>query len=204
MLEIARKKPDGVHFDYIRYPDSGSCFCAGCRARFETGLGAPVTNWPACVRAEDRLRRAWQDFRTSNIAHVVETVSRRVRAEVPGVKVSAAVFQNLDTAPSNVGQDWPAWCRAGWMDFVCPMDYIDSAALFRNQVAQQKADVKGARVYPGIGLSTWRNDGQDAIRLAKQIMAVRELGLGGYSVFNLDGRAEKVLPLLHLGVTRDR
>ena len=120
------------------------------------------------------------------------------------MKVSAAVFQNLDTSPSNVGQDWPAWCRAGWMDFVCPMDYIDSAALFRNQVAQQKAAVKGARIYPGIGLSTWRNDGQDAVRLAKQIMAVRELGLGGYTVFNFDGRAEKVLPLLHMGLTSDR
>ena len=57
-------------------------------------------------------------------------------------------------------------------------------------------------VYPGIGLSTWRNDGRDAVRLAKQILVVRELGLDGFTVFNLDRRAEKALPLLRLGVTR--
>ena len=40
------------------------------------------------------------------------------------------------------------------------------------------------------------------MRLAKQILVVRELGLGGFTVFNFDRRAEKALPLLHLGVTR--
>ncbi len=41
------------------------------------------------------------------------------------------------------------------------------------------------------------------MRLAKQIQAVRDLGLGGFTVFNLDRRAEAALPLLRLGVTKD-
>ena len=33
---------DGIHFDYIRYPDGDHCFCAGCRERF--GRAAGVTD----------------------------------------------------------------------------------------------------------------------------------------------------------------
>ena len=203
MVELAKKGVDGIHFDYIRYPDGNHCFCAGCRARFETMAGGAVTNWPGDVRKDERLRKLWLDFRTSNISFVVRTVSQRVRAEAPGVKISAAVFPSAETSPTNVGQDWTAWCRAGWLDFVCPMDYVESSALFRNQVAAQKRLVGKVPIYPGIGLSTWRHDGREAVRLAKQILAVRELGVEGFTVFNFDRRAEKVLPMLHLGITRD-
>ena len=58
-------------------------------------------------------------------------------------------------------------------------------------------------LYPGIGLSCWPNDGRDAERLARQIEAARALGLKGFTVFNFDHRAEQVLPLMRLGVTKD-
>ena len=203
MVELAKKGVDGIHFDYIRYPDGNHCFCAGCRTRFEAMAGGTVTNWPGDVRKDERLKKLWLDFRTYNISFVVRTVSQRVRAEAPGVKISAAVFPSAETSPTNVGQDWTAWCRAGWLDFVCPMDYVESSALFRNQVAAQKRFVGKVPIYPGIGLSTWRHDGREAVRLAKQILALRELGVEGFTVFNFDRRAEKVLPMLHLGVTRD-
>ena len=202
MVELAKKGADGVHFDYIRYPDGAHCFCAGCRARFEAMIGGVVTNWPTAIRRDAKLKRLWQDFRTSNVTYVVREVSRRVRAEAPGVKISAAVFQNAETAPSNVGQDWPTWCQENLLDFVCPMDYEESSALFTGKLVPQKRLAGKVPIYPGIGLSTWRNDGRDAVRLARQILAVRELGLDGFTVFNFDRRAEKVLPLLRLGVTR--
>ena len=40
MVELARKYAiDGIHFDYIRYPDADHCFCPGCRKRFEQSIG---------------------------------------------------------------------------------------------------------------------------------------------------------------------
>ena len=203
MCELARKGVDGIHFDYIRYPDASHCFCAGCRTRFEAFAGASLTNWPAQVRADEALKAKWAEFRASNITKVVKTVAERVRAESPGVQISAAVFKTPATDADTIGQDWPRWCREGWLDFVCPMDYIDSAAMFRSQVRMQKEAVGKVKLYPGIGLSCWTNDGEDAVRLAKQIQAVRDLGLGGFTVFNFDRRAEAVLPLMRLGVTKE-
>ena len=203
MCELARKGVDGIHFDYIRYPDLNHCFCAGCRTRFEAFAGVSLTNWPAQVRADEALKLKWAEFRASNITKVVKTVAERVRAESPGVQISAAVFRNPATDADTVGQDWSRWCREGWLDFVCPMDYVDSAAMFKSQARMQKEAVGKAKLYPGIGLSCWTNDGEDAVRLAKQIQAVRDLGLGGFTVFNFDRRAEGVLPLMRLGVTKE-
>ena len=203
MCELARAGVDGIHFDYIRYPDATHCFCAGCRTRFEAFAGGPVTNWPAQVRADESLKLKWAEFRASNITKVVRTVAERVRAESPGVQISAAVFRNPATDADTMGQDWPRWCREGWLDFVCPMDYVESAAMFKSQARVQQEAVGKAKLYPGIGLSCWTNDGEDAVRLAKQIQAVRDLGLGGFTVFNFDRRAEGVLPLMRLGVTKE-
>ena len=206
MCELARMGVDGIHFDYIRYPDDGHCFCAGCRARFEAFAGAALANWPAQVRTDAALGLKWAEFRASNITAVVRAVAERVRAESPGVEISAAVFNPPATNAARVAQDWPRWCREGWLDFVCPMDYIESAAMFKSQARMQRGVAGKARLYPGIGLSCWMNDDdvvEDAVRFAKQIQAVRDLGLGGFTVFNLDRRAEAVLPLLRLGVTKD-
>ena len=203
MCELAGKGVDGIHFDYMRYPDSGHCFCDGCRARFEAYMGASLTNWPAQVRTDGAFRRGWAAFRAGNITKVVRAVSERVRAESPGVQISAAVFGNPATDADTIGQDWPAWCREGLLDFVCPMDYVESAAMFKSQVRMQMDAVGKTRLYPGIGLSCWKNDGEDAVRLAKQIQAVRDLGLDGFTVFSLNRRAEPVLPLMRKGVTRE-
>lgn len=204
MVELAKMGPDGIHFDYIRYPGNDSCFCAGCRARFEAQIGQSVTNWPGAVHgAKATLGKEWRAFRAGNITAVVKTVAERVRKEAPGVEISAALFRNPVSDPETVAQDWPLWCREGWLDFACHMDYVDAAAMFRSQVKTQMKAVGKVRMYPGIGLSCWLNDGQDGVKFAKQIEVVRDLGLGGFTVFNFDRRAERVLPLLRTGATKE-
>ncbi len=201
MLEIARNyEVDGVHFDYIRYPDNNSCFCDGCRSRFEAVLGHAVEKWPEDTRKNEAVRAKWLDFRRSAIDAVVRRVAEEARKIRPGIQVSAAVFRNWTTDRDNVGQDWKMWCEKGWLDFVCPMDYIGSNAIFKNVVTAQKELAGKARLYPGIGLSCWKNP-DDAVKLAQQIDIVRKLDVPGYTVFNYDAHAEAVLPHIRLGVT---
>ena len=171
--ELARKGVDGIHLDYIRYPDDQHCFCERCR----------------------------KTVRNDNITALVRAVSERVRRESPGVKISAAVF----ASPQRVAQDWVKWCHEGLLDFVCPMDYnTEDADGFCNLVAQQAKDVvgSGVKLRPGLGISCWLEKDHDAIRMARQIEAVRSLGLEGFAVFELDARAVAILPALHAGPTR--
>ena len=201
MVELARFPTDGIHFDYIRYSDADTCFCDGCRERFERRIGRTVEHWPQDIRSDPKLAEAWQAFRCGNISAVVEAVHRQVKAAHPQMAISAAVFRNPETDPRSVAQDWSAWCRAGWLDFVCPMDYVDSPHFFRNAVAMQRQAAGQVPVYPGIGLSCWKNP-DDAVNLALQIQAAREAGAAGFTVFNFDSHAERVLPILRTGPVR--
>lgn len=203
MVEVARKyRVSGIHFDYIRYPDGASCFCSGCRSRFEAHLGESVANWPQDTRDSERVREAWLEFRRKNIDIVVERVDREARAVRPDIEISAAVFSRWASDRDSVGQDWKMWCERGWLDFICPMNYTDSNYSFQSMVAMQKELNGRVRLYPGIGLSCWRRV-NDSVKLTRQIEIVREQGLAGYTVFNFDTRAEEALPYLRLGTTAE-
>lgn len=203
MLELARKyELDGVHFDYIRYENADTCFCAGCRKRFEERIGKKVAHWPGDVRTDPALAPKWLEFRRAAITKVVAAASEGARKARPGIQVSAALFTNWPVDRDTLGQDWKAWCEQGYLDFACPMDYTPYTPQFATQVRKQKAWVGKAALYPGIGISVWPEPG-DAVRLVEQVRAARDAGVGGFVVFAL-GPAEfrEVLPSCGEGITR--
>jgi len=203
MVEVATKYDvDGVHFDYIRYPDNQCCFCEGCRKRFEAAAGVTVADWPRAVLRDASLRQKWLDFRRSNITTVVAAVSEAARKAKPSIKISAAVFRNWTTDRDSVGQDWKVWCDKGYLDFVCPMDYTASPAEFENMVRLQQGWAGKIPCYPGIGLSVWTPRG-DICKLIEMIQITRRLGTGGFTVFNYaEFEARDVVPLCGKGITR--
>jgi uncharacterized lipoprotein YddW (UPF0748 family) len=203
MVEVATKYDvDGIHFDYIRYPDEEHCYCPGCRERFEKTVGAKIANWPADVRRVEALRAKWLDFRRENITRVVAAVSETVRKTRPKVKISAAVFSNWAVDRDKVGQDWKLWCQRGYLDFVCPMDYTPHTAALENLVTTQLPLAGKVPCYPGIGLSTWQPP-TDACKVIDQILAARRAGCKGFTIFELSGATvREVLPLLGRGITR--
>ena len=202
-VEIARKRPDGIHFDYVRYPDSRTCFCDGCKERFEAFLGKKVAGWPKTFRNDPSVASAWRDFRCSNVSALVRGVAQEVRRVAPGVKISAAVFEDFRITPENIGQDWKKWTDEGWLDFVCPMDYTDSSVRFGRLLDFQAEIDRKVPVYPGIGLSsTGAGVENRAHRVAEQIAIARKRGYRGFTIFNFDGAAIEVLPKLSLGPTK--
>jgi len=203
MLEIARKYDvAGLHFDYIRYTGDECCFCNGCRKRFESAIGAQVTDWPSDMRNDDRFREKWLDFRRQQITTVVAAVAEQAKKLRPNIKVSAAVFRNWPADRDSIGQDWKIWCDRGYLDFVCPMDYTPSSSAFQRMVEQQFAWTGKVPCYPGIGLGVWA-DPTDICKLIEQINATRQLKTGGFTIFNYGpAQASEVLPRLGKGMTR--
>jgi len=203
MVEVARKYAvDGIHFDYIRYPGKDACFCDGCRERFEKILGRKVSHWPDDVRKDRDLEAKWLDFRRDNITQVVAAVSEQARKARPGIRISAAVFSNLPADRDAIGQDWGLWCRRGYLDFVCPMDYGYAGGKLEDIVRRQQEWAGKVPVYPGLGLSVWTPP-NDVVKLIDQVQVARRLKTGGFTVFNYGAsQAKEVLPLLGRGLTR--
>ncbi len=184
MLEVARKYPvAGLHFDYIRYPGRDSCYCAGCRGRFETAAGQKVANWPGDCYSGSR-RKEYNDWRCRQITAVVAAVHREGKRLRPELKISAAVFGSYPGCRESVAQDWPKWIEAGYLDFVCPMDYTMSDQSFVNLVENQLKLVAGRiPVYPGIGATASRMT-LSADRVVGQIHHARRLGTAGFTIFD--------------------
>jgi uncharacterized lipoprotein YddW (UPF0748 family) len=204
MLEVARKYDvDGLHFDYIRYPDGEHCYCDGCRERFEAASGVKVAHWPADCHRGPRAKE-YRDWRCQQITRLVEAVHREAKRIKPGIRISAAVFGSYPSCRESVGQDWVAWVKAGYLDFVCPMDYTESDLAFSTLVANQLKLVDGRiPIYPGIG-ATASNSGLSPDRVVGQIHHARGLGAAGFTVFNLDRRTiGSIVPAVGLGASAE-
>ncbi|HUT24979.1 MAG TPA: family 10 glycosylhydrolase, partial [Sumerlaeia bacterium] len=196
---------DGVHFDYIRYPGEvgETCFCAGCKERFEKFIGAKIEKWPDIVHDDAGVEQQWYEFRRQQITKVVATVAERVRAVKPNVKVSAAVFRNWPSDRDRIGQDWKVWCDKGYLDFVCPMDYTPDNDVFEEMLSRQLPWVGDVPCYPGIGMGVWP-DPDDITKLVEQIKITRRLGADGFTIFNYEGESavDHMIPMCGKGITR--
>lgn len=192
----------GVHFDYIRYPNHETCYCATCRRLFEQRVGHALGSWPADVLSGTPLNQHWLQFRRDQITRLVREVHDEVRRRAPNCRISAAVFRDYGSCGDSVGQDWPLWVRQGWLDFVCPMNYTASPAEFRNSTAGQLQVVAGKiPCYPGIGLL----EGLGPVGAVRQIQITRDLGAGGFVVWSVYPEyIDSVFPYLGLGILTAR
>ncbi len=203
MVEMVRKfHPHGIHFDYIRYPGPNVCFCDGCRERFEARTGQAVGDWPKDVLPGGKWYDEYLQFRRDQITRVVREVSRQCRRVDSKVLISAAVFSDWPSARAKVAQDWPAWVKSGYLDFVCPMNYTQNPVELADQVKRQR-EWLGGRVPLQCGIGAWRS--KAPWHLADLVDVARSAGADGLCFFQYDGRvAKQLLPLLREGPLRER
>lgn len=182
---------DGLHFDYIRYPNPDFDYSRGALERFRIWVSprlppARLTELEVAYRQDplafaDSLPGPWSEFRRAQITDLVERIYHGVKKRNPGVVVSAAVFPDAQDAYLTRFQDWRYWIRTGILDVVAPMAYTSDNEVFAEQI-RAAVDVAGAqRVWAGIG--AYQNTYQgtlDKIRIA------RDLGVGGISLFSYD------------------
>lgn len=156
-----------------------------------------VEQWPQDVLTGNHAG-PFGDWRREQITRLVRAVSQEAHKIKPGIKVSAAVFGNWESARVVVGQDAKAWVETGYLDFVCPMDYERDDGDFSKWVRSQVATVNHKiPCYAGIGAHNLSGPEQ----LAGQIQLSRQLGADGFVLFNLTEKlATQFLPPLRLGV----
>ena len=207
ILEIvANYDVDGIHLDYIRYPGSHACYCDGCRQRFVLTTRLQIDEWPAAVLPKTGAHsEKYIKWRVQQITRLVRLLHKRLRAADPDIKISAAVFGWYPGCITSIGQDWIAWAKSGYLDFVCPMNYTEDSDYFTELLANQLALMpKGIAIYPGIG-ATASNSLLTPDAVVEQIYLSRNLGASGWTIFDYSlDISEAVLPALTLGVAKHK
>ena len=122
--ELVTRYPalDGLHLDYIRYPDvlpfsPGTRFGVGLDFGYGAASRARFAQRDRAARAVRRLarerRRAGTTGAASACRALVRAIARAARAQRPGIAISAAVWSHADRAYLAISQDWRALARGG-------------------------------------------------------------------------------------------
>jgi uncharacterized lipoprotein YddW (UPF0748 family) len=195
--ELCARYPDldGLHLDYIRYPDvlpfaPGTRFGVGLdfgygeqtRARFraETGREAPFG---------DDLRNAdaWDAWRREKVDALVRDIAGAARAASARIELSAAVWSYADRAYLAIGQDWRRWLEDGWLDFAVPMAYTLDDRLLRYQAQAFAGSPLASRIWIGLGTWLFASHPDGALR---QLDIARAAGLRADALFSWDSIAD--------------
>jgi len=191
--EIAsRYDIDGIHFDYIRYPE-GTTF---------RGYSHDSVSVARFMNAETNSNKlSWEHWQREQINQFVFDAYNMVTEMKPWVKMSAAVIGKYMgsgwAAYSAVCQDPRRWMEVGKIDFIVPMVYWERSHPthpFVPLISQWQDRVAYDRhVLPGLSAGLQQRVGWS--ELSAEIDAVREHGLPGL-VFFSSGSLEKAWDIL--------
>lgn len=176
MEVVSHYDVDGIHFDYIRYPDNRGRFPDDGMYR-QYGKGKSRADW-----------------RRDNITRFVTKVYDQVKEAKPWVQVSSAPLGRY-RALNGVGAGWTAletvyqdaghWMRIGKHDALYPMMYYKDR-LFYPFVDDWVAQGNGRIVVPGLGPYQMIELGWSLQDILKQIDHTREHEVHGQAFFRAD------------------
>ena len=169
---VERYDVDGVHFDYLRYPENAPRFPDSYDYK-KYSNGRSLAQW-----------------RRDNITEIVRHIYKGVKALKPWVKVSTCpVGKYRDTsryssrgwnAFHTVNQDVEGWLGEGIQDQVYPMMYFRENGFYPFAL-DWKEQSNGRQIIPGLGIyflhpdeGNWTVD-----EIERQINFIRAQGLAG-------------------------
>ena len=167
---------DGIHLDYIRYPENAENFPDGKTFR-KYGKGKTISQW-----------------RRDNITSIVREIYNDVKRIKPWVKVSSSpVGKYNDTrrysskgwnAFNAVYQDAKLWLETGIHDAVFPMMYFRDNQFYPFALDWEE-NKHGRFVVPGLGIYFLKQKAHewDINEIIRQIYFTRRNGLDGQAFF---------------------
>ena len=190
--DLARRYAlDGLHLDYVRFPNENFDYSPAALAEFRASLDGELTAAelaPLDARSHaspavfaDRWPERWLAFRRARVTWLVDGIAGAAREERPGILISVAVVPDPDAALTIKLQDWPSWAARGLVDAICPMAYAEDRAGYTAQVAAVHEAARGVAVWTGIGAYRLT-----AAETAYRIREARDAGSAGVLLFSYD------------------
>lgn len=190
---VRRYDIDGLHLDFIRYPDAQWGYSKISLDRYFAETGAQAKPKPNDLR--------WQEWKRDQVTDAVRAIRREVRRLKPELLTSAATIaygscpaRFSDTyAYKHLGQDWRRWLSEDLIDANMPMNYRDTRRPekldeFREWLAPLSKWSCEKPVF--VGLASYMSDAQ---AVEAQVDEVRRAGLDGFVVFCFNASGIRVM-----------
>ena len=183
---------DGIHLDYIRYPNKEYSFDPHGRSQFLLKYGVDPVELAGNRAALEKMvgarsLAAMDSIYSEERAAQVDSMVMAIHDASGGKPVSAAVIADPLNARTDKGQDWPTWVHQGWVDFVVPMAYSMTPLEIEGRARIYNRLVGVDHVLIGLGVY----DGRDEF-LAESVGLLRGVPVAGYAIFSYNALDEMV------------
>ncbi len=167
---------DGIHLDYIRYPERGIRF-SDQKTFQRYGNGQSLKQW-----------------RSENVNSVVRKIRATLRSRKPWLRLSCSPVGKYADLPRQSSQGWNArdavnqdaimWLNEGLMDVLFPMMYFDNEHFYPFLLDWKQSAHHGT-IAPGLGIYLLhpQEKNWNLLQLQRQMNVLRQAGLGGYAFF---------------------
>ena len=168
---------DGIHLDYIRYPEFAARFNDGPTYK-KYGGGLSLSEW-----------------RRNNVTHIVETIYHTVKSIKPWVWLSCSPIGKYDNLPRQSSRGWNAysvvfqdaqgWLKQGIMDMLVPMMYFQAGDNFYPFALDWLESSNGRPIVNGLAAYKLdKNEGNwDINVMEKEVRFSRTIHSGGQAYF---------------------
>jgi len=176
LLDLISNYPlDGIHLDYIRYPDSNYGFAKLAMEAYKRD-----------VKFQDA--DAWQQWKEDQVTNFMKDLYSNIKKISPNTKVTAAVISNLDEA-ERYSQNWTKWLQEGYLDQAYLMEYSTSTSTIEKHLtflSNYKLDKKIV-----VGLRCWSTAYKyPAYKINEKIKLVKKRKYNGFALFSYTGIRE--------------
>nr|MDK2850609.1 hypothetical protein [Candidatus Cloacimonadota bacterium] len=170
---------DGLHLDYVRYPESWLGYHPESLKRFQ----------------EEGKDISWNQWRTKQVTDFVRNLNQRIKEINPEILLTAAVIADINSARESYAQDWYAWLEEGIIDLAYPMAYDLDFGIYRNQLINMKLYSLEDRVVLGLrawdqsgkSLLPWENNSYNITDIYRRIELARKNDFRGIALFSYSG-----------------
>lgn len=187
---VSRYDVDGIHLDYVRYPDPMVGYDTATRTEFQREYGVdpleidnPDSTTLALIGADrlGDLRAQWIQWKRDQVTDLVRDIRHDLDLTGRPIKLTAAVIADQNAALNRYLQDWPTWLHDGLLDAAVPMTYSPSTPIVERQLQDAMAIQTAHQVWAGIAV--YNEGARDA---AEKIRIARKLGVDGIALFSYD------------------
>lgn len=184
---VSRYPVDGLHLDYIRFPNEWN---------ESYPAGAAVPDYPRDPKTlalykratglhPDQNKQRWDDWRTAQITQLVRDIRGMMIRENPRAWLTAAVGAEPEEHRRKHFQDSRRWIAERLVDGVYPMNYASDVGLYERRLANWAAGRPPVPVVTGIMF-----DKRDAGLVRDQVARTRRLG-GHFAAFAYNSLFER-------------
>jgi len=178
---------DGIHFDYIRYPEGAN------RKGYSRD---PISLQQFASPSGNPNQLSWDDWQRENINQFLRQFYRAATGRKPWLKISAAVIGTYDSNEWNgyhvVYQDARQWLSEGIIDFIVPMVYWPTnhpSTPYRQTVQFWFDMIHDRYIFPGMMINRLGEKDWPMSELVNQI-AINRSGTNGMVFFSFQGLAK--------------